>query len=113
MEDQDIKKLLQIQRGQRGHRGWRCPDEIQLAGYVTQSLSNSARNSIEEHVAGCDFCLSQVAFLTQSGDWATSADVPGNLLPEVRNLVVRKPTRGVNWGWRWAVSTAAVACFAQ
>jgi len=111
MEDQEFKKLLQVQGGQGGHRGWRCPDEIQLAAYVAQRLSGSARNSIEEHVVDCDFCLSQVAFLTQSGDWANSVDVPASLLSGARNLVARKPNRGINWGRRWAVSTAAVACF--
>jgi hypothetical protein len=112
MEDTEIKKLLQVQRGQAGRRGWRCPDEIQLAAYVAQRLSNSARDSIEAHVADCDFCLSQVAFLTQSADWANSVDVPANLLSGARNLVARKPSKGINRGWRWAATTAAVACFA-
>lgn len=112
MEDTEIKKLLQVQRGQGGRRGWCCPDEIQLAAYVAQRLSGPARNSIEAHVADCDFCLSQVAFLTQSADWANSVDVPANLLSGARNLVARKPSRGINWGWRWAATTAAVACFA-
>lgn len=112
MEDTEIKKLLQVQRGQAGRRGWRCPDENQLAAYVAQRLSNSARNSIEAHVADCDFCLSQVAFLTQSADWANSVEVPAHLLSGARNLVARKPSRGINWGWRWAATTAAVACFA-
>lgn len=112
MEDTEIKKLLQVQRGQAVRRGWRCPDEIQLAAYVAQRLSSSARNSIEAHLTDCDFCLSQVAFLTQSADWADSVDVPANLLFGARNLVARKPSRGTNWGWRWAATTAAVACFA-
>jgi hypothetical protein len=112
MEDTEIKKLLRVQSRLAGRRGWRCPDEVQLAAYVAQRLSSSARNSIEAHVADCDFCLSQVAFLTQSADWANSVDVPANLLSGARSLVARKPSRGINWGWRWAVSTAAVACFA-
>ncbi len=112
MEETEIRRLLQVQRGEAGHRGWRCPDEIQLAAYVTQRLNSSARNSIEAHVADCDFCLSQVAFLTQSADWANSVDVPATLLSGARNLVARKPSKGINWGWRWAAATAAVACFA-
>ena len=112
MQDSEVKKLLQLQRRQAGRRSWCCPDEIQVAAYVARRLSDPARNSIEAHVADCDFCLSQVAFLTQSGEWANSVDVPANLLAGARNLVARKPTRGINWGWRWAVSAAAVVCFA-
>lgn len=112
MEDTEIKKLLQVQSGQAGLRGWRCPDETQLAAYAAQGLSSSARNSIEAHIADCDFCLSQVAFLTQSADWANSVEVPAYLLSLARSLVARKPSRGVNWGWRWAATAAAVACFA-
>src|SRR5260370_19339810 len=110
MEETEIKRLLQVQRGQVGRRGWRCPDEILLAAYVAQGLSSSARKAIEAHVADCDFCLSEVAFLTQSGDWANSVDVPAKLLSEARNLVARKPGKGINRGWRWAATTAAVAC---
>ena len=112
MEDPEIKKLLQVQSGQAGRRGWRCPDEIQLAAYVAQRLSSSARNSIEAHVADCDFCLSQVAFLTQSADWANSVEVPAPLLSGARKLVARRPSRVINRGWRWAATTAAVACSA-
>lgn len=112
MEDTEIKKLLQVQSGQAGRRGWRCPDEIQLAAYVAQRLSSSARTSIEAHVADCDFCLSQVAFLTQSADWANSEEVPAQLLSGARKLVTRKPSKVINSGWRWAAATAAVACFA-
>src|SRR5260370_39865989 len=112
MEETEIKRLLQVQRSQVGRRGWRCPDEIVLAAYVAQGLSSSARKAIEADVADCDFFLSEVAFLTQSADWANSVHVPANLLSEARSLVARKPGKGINRGWRWAVTTAAVACFA-
>ncbi len=83
MEDTEIKKLLRVQK-QSGERGWRCPDEIQLAAYVTKRLDSSARSSVESHIADCDFCLSQV--------------------------LTRKPANTVNWGGRWISATAAVAC---
>ena len=59
MEDRDIEQLLQVQRVDAGRRGWRCPDETQLAAYVTQGLAGSRRSSVEGHLADCDFCLSQ------------------------------------------------------
>lgn len=112
MEDTEIRKLLQVQSGQVILRGWRCPDETQLATYAAQGLSSAARNSIAAHITDCDFCLSQVAFLTQSADWANSVEVPAHLLSVARSLVARKSSRGIKWGWSWAATAAAVTCFA-
>jgi hypothetical protein len=111
MEDAEIGKLLQGQHGKASRRGWRCPDENKLAAYVGQSLSGSARNSVEAHLVDCDFCLGQVAFLTHSSDWVNSEAVPAQLLSRARKLVTRKPGKVITLGWRWAVSAAAVACF--
>jgi hypothetical protein len=112
MDESEIKKLLRVLPSRAGKRGWRCPDEIQLAAYVAKSLAGSERNSIESHLVGCDFCLGQVAFLTKSADWANSKEVPANLLSGARNLLARERGRTINWGWRWAAATAAVACLA-
>jgi hypothetical protein len=45
-------------------------------------------------------------------DWVNSEAVPTQLLSRARKLVTRKPGKVINPGWRWAVSAAAVACFA-
>ena len=110
MEDPEIKKLLQAQSSHAERRGWSCPDEIRLAAYVAQDLSSSERNSVEAHLADCDFCLDQVAFLTQSAAWHNGEEVPSDLLAEARKLVISKPRRVINWGWRWAAGSAAFAC---
>ena len=109
--EQEIKKLLQAQRGQDEHRGWSCPDDVQLASYVAQALSSSERDALEAHMADCDFCLKQVAFLTQSAAWPNGEAVPSDLLAEARKLVTGKPRRVITWGWRWAAASAAFACF--
>jgi len=111
MDEKEIKRLLHVRSGQGGRRGWRCPDENQLAAYAAQRLNGLARNSVEAHIADCDFCLGQVAFLAQSPDWENPVDVPASLLSGARSLLGRKPSHA-NWGWRWAFTTAAVACFA-
>lgn len=112
MDESEIKKLLRVLPSQAGKRGWRCPDENQLAAYAAQSLPGPDSNSIEAHLVDCDFCLGQVAFLTKSADWSNSVEVPANLMSGARNLLAHKPGRTINWGWRWAAATAAVACFA-
>lgn len=108
--EEEIKKLLQAKRGQDEHRGWSCPDDVQLASYVAQGLSSSERDAVEAHVADCDFCLNQVAFLTQSAAWHNSEEVPSDLLAEARKLVTSKPTKVSSWPWRWAAASAAFAC---
>lgn len=105
--EEEIKKLLQSQRDPDEHRGWSCPDEIRLAAYVDQNLSGSERNSVEAHIADCNFCLDQVAFLTKSSAWQDAEEIPAGLLSKARNLVRGKRGKAVNWGWRWAVASAA------
>src|SRR6478672_8246697 len=99
MEDAEIRKLLQVQHGKAERRGWRCPDENRLAAYVAQRLSGSARKSVEAHVADCDFCLGQVAFLTQSADWVSPEAVPTQLLSRARKLVIHEQRKVINPGW--------------
>lgn len=108
--EEEIKRLLQAQRGQAEHRRWSCPDDVQLASYVAQSLSSAERNAVEAHMADCDFCLNQVGFLTQSAAWPNGEEVPPDLLSGARKLVSGKPRKVINWGWRWAAATGAFAC---
>lgn len=112
MEDKDIEQLLQVKQVDAGRRGWRCPDETQLAAYVAQRLNVSPRNTLEAHLADCDFCLGQVAFLAQSADWTNLENVPAHLLRRAREVVARKSAKTINLGWRWAATAAALACFA-
>src|SRR5258705_11376882 len=98
MEDAEIRKLLQVQHGKAGRRGWRCPDENRLAAYVAQGLSDSARKSVEAHVAGCDFSLTQVAFLTQSADWVTVEAGPVHLLDRTARLINPQSRNNVQLG---------------
>lgn len=110
MDEKDLKELLQGRRNQPVRRGWRCLDEMQLAAYVDRQLGGAGRESVEAHIADCDFCLSQVSFLVQAADWTDSAEFPTPGLGRARNLVPRKSTSTMTWGWRWAAASAAAAC---
>ncbi len=109
MEDTELTKLLRVQK-QSGERGWRCPDESQLAAYVAKRLEAPATTAVERHLADCDFCVSQIAFLSQSPDAETVEQVPLALLSRARSILGREPKSAVNWGWRWAAPSAAVVC---
>jgi hypothetical protein len=110
MDEKDLKDLLRIRRSQSFRRGWRCPDEIQIAAYVDQQIESTARESISTHLAKCDFCLSQISFLLQAGDWENPDVVPADVLRRARNLVPRTSGRATNWGWRWVAASATAAC---
>lgn len=110
MDEKDLKELLRGRRNRAFRRGWRCPDDMQLAAYVDCQLGGADRESVEAHVADCDFCLSQVSFLAQAADWTASAEIPTPGLGRARNLVPRRAGSTMNWGWRWAAASAAAAC---
>jgi hypothetical protein len=107
--ESEIKKLLGVQK-QSGARGRNCPDETQLAAFLAKRLDRSAHAAVEFHLADCDFCLSQLAFLTQSDDAENLDQVPFPLLSRARGIVAKAPKPAVNWGWRWAAPLAAVVC---
>lgn len=110
MDEENLKELFQGRRSNAVRRGWRCPDEIQLAAYVDSRLQVSGRELVEKHVADCDFCLQQISFLVQAADHEVSAEVPAPALRRARDLAPRKSGSSGNWGWRWPAASAAAAC---
>lgn len=106
--ESEIKKLLGVQK-QTGARGRHCLDETQLAAFIAKRLDRSANAEVEFHLADCDFCLSQLAFLTQPVDVEKIDQVPFSLLARARDIGARKPNTTFNWGWRWAAPVAAMA----
>ncbi len=107
--ESEIKKLLGVHK-QTGEPGRDCPDEIQLAAFVTTRLDKSANAAVEFHLADCDFCLSQLAFLTQSREAEEFDQVPFALLSRARDIVATESKPAFNWGWDWAAPLAAVIC---
>lgn len=110
MDEKDLKDLLRSRRSQSFRRGWRCPDEIQIAAYVDHQLEGAAREPISTHLANCDFCLSQISFLLQARNWENPDEVPADVLRRARNLVPRESGRATSWGWRWVAASATAAC---
>lgn len=105
--ESEIKRLLSVQK-QTGEHGRHCPDEIQLAAFVAKRLDRPAHAAVESHLADCDFCLSQLAFLIHP--FEKFDQVPFSLLARARDIGARKPKATFNWGWRWAAPIAALAC---
>src|SRR5258706_4438993 len=109
MDEQDLKELLQGGRNWRSRRGWRCPDDMLLMKYVDRRLDLKARESLEAHLADCDFCLGQVSFLVHSAVWSDPSEVPPPLLARATHLVSDNRRTALLPGWRWAAVTATAA----
>ena len=111
MDEKGIREFFRNRSNPAVRRGWRCPDELQLTAYVERQLTGPAHDSIESHLADCEFCRGQVAFLTQAADWTSFEEIPFVALRQARDLVPPKSGHLTVWAWRWAVVGAAAMSF--
>ena len=104
MRELNEKSLLQILRmrpTQGEKRGWRCPDEHQIAAYAYHQLHGREKDRVEAHLADCAFCLDQVAFLVRARKAEISGSVPASVLSRAQELASAKARREVSPGWGW------------
>ena len=104
MSEKELTTLLRSQIRRNTKRGWRCPDNNQLAAYLN-GQSDQKRSTLEAHFADCKSCLETLAFLTRTVDEPALESVPSHLISKARSLAVKKPITT----WRWAFA-AATAC---
>ena len=112
MDEKKLGRLLRAKKITVSSRGWRCPDETQIAGYVDGRLSAADKNRLDGHLAECDYCLGQVAALLRLEGAAMPDDVPPGLLAGALDL---GPAPGPPSGWpvvRWGAVAAVTACIA-
>ena len=107
MNENELRQLLESDSGAWAKRGWRCPNDNQLAGYVSGQFDDKKRQALETHFADCKSCLGAIGFLAQSAEWPDFNEVPLPLLTRARNLI--SPGPPAVWRWRWAMATAAAA----
>jgi hypothetical protein len=104
MNERRLKRLLRANHPVAEGARWGCPSEIELAAYADQRLPASKRAHVEAHLAACDACLAQVAFLARMPE---PAAVPPDLLSRASALPVAgwRPRLALRWG-----TAAAAAC---
>ncbi|MHB8654056.1 MAG: zf-HC2 domain-containing protein [Terriglobia bacterium] len=90
------------------HRG--CLDESQIAAYADQQLTGQARERVEAHLADCDVCLAQVAFLIHTQPAGTPELVPPWLLLRAKNLAQKEGRTQGSALWHWGRFAAVAAC---
>lgn len=89
-------------------RGWSCPDEQSVAAYADGRTSDREKRWMEEHLAGCEACRAQVAFLVRS-ESAEGSPLPAGLLRRAQQIVSggQNPAAAPGWSWAAAAATAA------
>ncbi len=80
MSEPEITHLIPPASASGARPGWRCPDEERLAAWVEGRLPADLRESLENHLADCDFCCGQVGFLSRAREIGPPPAVPGPLL---------------------------------
>lgn len=111
MDEKKIVEALRAKAEFRAKRTWNCLSEEQIAAYADQRIPDAQRQSIESHLANCDYCLGQVAFLARTAQLELPDEVPAYLISRGLEAVKSRATRQVGFSWRWkaAVSVAAAA----
>lgn len=112
MNEKKLGRLLRAKKITVPRRGWGCPDETQIAGYVDGRLSGSDKNRLDSHLAECDYCLGQVAALLRLEGAAMPDNVPPALLARARDFVPAPVPPSVWPVVRWGAIAAVTACIA-
>lgn len=87
-----------------------CPDEHQLAAYAEQQLIGVERERVESHLAKCDSCLQQVAFLVKKA-YVPKESAPLPLL-HLAKILRTSAAENAHFGWKWVSVAAACAVMA-
>ncbi|MFO8053249.1 MAG: hypothetical protein R6U54_04770 [Candidatus Omnitrophota bacterium] len=58
-----LKEKLNVGASRKGKN---CPDNQALINYLQNNLNQEKRKSLENHIAGCSFCLSQISIAAEA-----------------------------------------------
>jgi len=93
-------------------RHWGCPDESELGVYADGQIVGGEKSRVEAHIADCDFCLDQIAFLVRQKRAEIRVTVPASLVSRARQLSSPPTKLPARLSWQWQAAAAAFACVA-
>ena len=105
MDEKTLRRLLRAEGADAEQPGRGCPDEALLSAYVEHGISGEKLVKVEAHLADCEACLGQVAFLASQPAEPTSASAPG-AVARARDLVALPPSTWRPWVFRWGTALA-------
>ena len=112
MQEKSLVQFFKFRMTKVGQRRWSCPDESQIAAYADHQLAGPAKERMEAHLADCDFCLDQVAYLIRMQNAELPEAVPNALLLRAIKLAGEKtrPEGSALWQWGKIAAATAAAC---
>ncbi len=109
MDEKTLKRLLRAEGADAEQPGRNCPDEALLSAYVEHGMSGEKLAKVEAHLADCEACLGQVAFLARQPAEPATSVAPG-AVARARDLVALPPSPWRPLVLRWGTALAGVAC---
>ncbi len=83
-----LRRLLGRTRPQPARSG--CPDEESLANYLSGLLSGAAKESLEEHLSSCTFCVDEIVAAHKTMQDTATEIVPQRVIDRAMGLVPAK-----------------------
>ena len=80
-----LRHLLPQKREQS--RGTGCPDDENLAAYLSGSLTETQRGELENHLAACSFCLDELCAAHAATQEGREETVPRRVLDKAMALI--------------------------
>lgn len=110
--DKELAAFLRSRARKGQERSWKCPDDERLAAYADHQLEEQAWQGLEEHLADCDFCRGQLAFLVRVEGTEPVGQVPSQLLTRAREFRAKEDYSFWVPTLRWGTAVAATASLA-
>jgi len=88
-EEEFIKDYLDF-KSSNSARGFNCLDEQKIINYAKRELSKEERQSVEKHLASCNFCTEQLNLLFEfqkSTKEINSQRVPQDFISKAKRLI--------------------------
>lgn len=109
MNEKSLIQFFKSRLTKPGPRRWGCLKETQIAAYADHRVTEREKLRAEAHLADCDFCRAQVAFLARAQNAEIPEPVSDALLLRAKNLARATTKSEVNTVWTWGKFAAATA----
>ncbi len=110
--DKELAAFLRSRARKGQERSRKCPGDERLAAYADHQLEEQAWQGLEEHLADCEFCRGQLAFLVRVEGTEPVGQVPSQLLTRARELGAKEDYSFWVPTLRWGTAVAATASLA-
>ena len=104
MKDKTVMDTLRVPALHAERSRQDCPDPALVAAFADRALDPESRQSFQLHLADCQRCREEVAFLVHLQEGPVTESVDGEVLARVSGTPHSVPMKP----WRWAIAAAAM-----